>query len=310
MSRKMPSTADLIEGELRLRGLRYYYRFSQHPQPEFSPTLFVSGAFQTMDSWTRFAKAFRPHTSVILIDPPGMGRSDLLPATYDVDFLADCILQLIDELGCDKVNVVAASYGTPAAFRLAQLAPQRLTRVVLAGTMKQIPDHIQGTVRESIATALRGDRSLLADQVVEGLLCRDVSLPVQRRQLAERVLRAGLMSMSDMELKQYAENSTRLLENRPLDVTHKVQQPEVLAFTGEHDTFTIPEHCREVAATFERGWFTTIKQADHLFHIEQFDVVLNLLMRFMRGSLPEPVEGCTPFVSLSQEKDLSFPAAG
>lgn len=263
-----------------------------HAAPEFAPTLFVSGAFQTMDSWAKFARAFRPHTTVLLVDPPGMGQSDLLPSEFGVDFLAECILQLIDALGLDRINIVAASYGTPAAFRLAQLHPERLEHVVLAGTMKRIPEHIQDKVWESIETALRGDCALLADQVVDGLLCRDLSLPVERRGLAERVLRAGLTRMSDVGLRQYAANSTRLIEHDPLDVDQRVRGPEVLAFTGEHDCFTIPEDCREVAKTFERGWFTTIDRADHLFHIEQFDVVIELLMQFMRDSLGEPIPGC------------------
>lgn len=281
-------------GWLEREGLRYQYRVMRHSAPEFPPTLFVSGAFQTMDSWARFARAFQPHTTVLLVDPPGMGQSDLLPAHFGVDFLAECLLHLMDGLGYERINVVAASYGTPAAFRLAQLHPDRLERVVLAGTMKRIPDHIQGKVRESIETALRGDLETWGDQVVEGLLCRDLSLPVERRTLSERVLRGGLARMSDHELQQYAENSTRLIEHEPLDVGLRIRGPEVLAFTGEHDCFTIPADCREVARTFERGWFTTIDRADHLFHIEQFDVVVELLLRFARGTLGEHAPGCAP----------------
>jgi hypothetical protein len=33
--------------------------------------MFVGGAFMTMEFWTRFARAFVPHTTVILVDPPG-----------------------------------------------------------------------------------------------------------------------------------------------------------------------------------------------------------------------------------------------
>lgn len=288
-------------GTLELEGLKYHYRRSRHPAPSFAPTLFVSGAFQTMDSWARFARGFRPHTTVLLVDPPGMGQSDLLPSHFGVDFLAECILQLIDALGYERINVVAASYGTPAAFRLAQLHPERLDHVVLAGTMKRIPDHIQDKVWESIETARRGDRELLADQVVDGLLCRDLSLPVDRRRVSERVLRGGLVRMGDTELRQYAENSTRLIEHEPLDVDQVVRGPEILAFTGEHDCFTIPSDCLEVAQTFERGWFTTVERADHLFHIEQFDVVLDMLLRFMRGQLSGAVPGCGPLIRWGAE---------
>ena len=127
-------------------GLRFCHRVLHHPDPAFPPTLFVSGAFQTMDSWARFARAFQPHTTVVLVDPPGMGRSAVLPAEAGLDVLAACLHRVLDELGLAQVTVVAASYGTPAAYRLAQLHPDRVARVVLAGTMRQIPPHLRARV--------------------------------------------------------------------------------------------------------------------------------------------------------------------
>ena len=65
-------------------------------------------------------------------------------------------------------------------------------------------------------------------------------------------------------------------------------------FTGEHDPFTAPHEGRAVAEAFSRAWFTTIDRAGHLFHIEQFEVVLDLLLRFMQGELRGPAPGCGP----------------
>ena len=278
-----PSTRTADDRWLEHQGLRYCYRRLSHPHPQFTPTLFLSGAFQTMDSWGRFANLFAPYTTVLLMDPPGMGRSDLLPPEFGVDFLAECVGRLVDATGLDRINIVAASYGTPAAYRFAQLYPDRVEQIVLAGTMKEIPDHIRDRVEASVATALSGNRQLLAEQVVDGLLCRDPHLPIDRRAVAERVLRSGLMRMSDVELRQYAANTTRLLQHDPLDVRTRVKGPKALVFTGEHDCFTIPERCREVAAAFESGIFTTIPRADHLLHLQQFDLVGALLLRFMQG---------------------------
>lgn len=81
----------------------------EHFAPRFTPTLFVSGAFQTMDSWARFARAFAEHTTVLLCDPPGMGTSDLLPAEVGVDFLAGCLEQVLDESGNRPRSTVGVS---------------------------------------------------------------------------------------------------------------------------------------------------------------------------------------------------------
>lgn len=275
-------------------GRRYCYRVIPHPCPEFEPTLFLSGAFQTMESWARFARAFAPFTTVVLVDPPGMGRSDVLPADVGLDFLAHTIRQVMDDSRIERLNIIAASYGTPAAYRFTQLHPDRVARVVLAGTMREVPRHLRDRLAQSVAAALDGNRELLANQVVAGLLCHDAGVTIDRRAVAERVLRTGLLRMSDAQLWQYAANTRRLLEHPPLDLRHAVRGPEALVFTGEHDCFTVPAQCREVADAFERSWFTTVRRADHLFHIEQFDVVSGLLLRFLRGRLGKGAPGCSP----------------
>jgi pimeloyl-ACP methyl ester carboxylesterase len=75
-----------------------------------------------------------------------MGRSEPLPPEFGIDFLAECILRIADTHELEQINVIAASYGTPTAFRFAQLHPERVGKVVLAGTMKEIPRHIRDQV--------------------------------------------------------------------------------------------------------------------------------------------------------------------
>ncbi len=287
-----------LEYELQYGCARYQYRVIKHPAPEFEPVLFVSGAFQTMDSWTRFARTFAPHTTVLLVDPPGMGRSGVLPPEYGADFLAECLRQMLEHQGLDRVNVAAASYGTPAALRLAQRFPERVGRIALAGTMKEIPRRLRARVAESVFAALAGNRTVLADMVIEGLLSSDPTVRVDRRDLAERVLRTGVRKMTNLELRQYAANTRRLLHHESIEL-HHTPGPEALVFTGEHDTFTTPEDCREVAASFDRAWFTTILNADHLVHVEQFEVVVELLLQFMRGRLHAGQPGCSRVDDLS-----------
>ncbi|MBM3925088.1 MAG: alpha/beta hydrolase [SAR202 cluster bacterium] len=184
---------EALESATSRDGLRFYHRIIPHPQPEFLPVLFVSGAFQTMDSWARFARVFARHTTVLLVDPPGMGQSGVLPPSHGVDFLAGCLKQVLDERGIDRANVVAASYGTPSAFRMAQLYPDRVARVALGGTMRELPVHLRKRIADTVETALRGDRVLLADKIVEGMLCHDPDRPIDRRDLAARVLGAAFV---------------------------------------------------------------------------------------------------------------------
>lgn len=267
-------------------GLRFSHRIIPHGAPRFTPTLFVSGAFQTMDSWARFARMFAPETTVLLVDPPGMGSSDLLPAEVGIDFLAACLEQVLEEHGIERVSVVAASYGTPSAYQFARLHPERVDRLALVGTMQELPRHLRERIAGTVAIARRGDRNHLAEEVVDGMLCHDPEKTIDRREYAARVLRSGILRMTDAELLKYAANTERLLGHTSLDLSGLIAGPEALVFTGEHDRFTPPGECRRVAAAFEHGWFTTVRRADHLLHLQQWDTVIDLLLRFMARELP------------------------
>lgn len=280
-------------------GLSFSHRFIEHPEPQFAPTLFVSGAFQTMDSWSRFARTFARRTTVLLVDPPGMGASDLLPSDVGVDFLAGCLTQVLDEWEIERAHVVAASYGTPTAFRLAQTRPERVDRVALVGTMKALPVHLRARIAGTIELARRGEREALAAECIDGMLCQDAAREIDRRELAARVLRGSIIRMSDAELLKYAANTERLLNHAPLDVETAVRGPEALVFTGEHDVFTYPDACREVGTAFEKGWSTTILRADHVCHLQQWDAVIALLLRFAsRTLLTGAAEGWGPLEPL------------
>lgn len=285
-------TMSIEERWTQRSGLRFAHRIRRHAAPRFTPTLFVSGAFQSMDSWTRFMRAFAPQTTVLLVDPPGMGRSDPLPAEVGVDFLADCLEQVLDEHGIERANIVAASYGTPSAFELARTRPERVERLMLAGTMRELPAHRRERIAHTIELARRREREALADEVVSGMLCHDPMLAIERRKAAARVLRASVLRMSDLDLDKYAANTERLLTAPPLDVSATIVGPEVLAFTGEHDVFTPPAENRRVAAAFARAWFTTVRFADHLFHLQRAETVASLLVRFAGRALgPNGVPG-------------------
>ena len=91
--------------------------------------------------------------------------------------------------------------------------------------------------------------------------------------------------MDGDDLRRYVWNTQRLLALDALDLARPPRVP-TLVFTGEHDPFTPPERCRRVARHIPGARFTTIEQADHVFHLERFDEALRLLMEFVDEASP------------------------
>ena len=269
-------------------GFSYAYKAFEVQGDSKPPTLMLFGAFQSFQSWNGFVKAFLAQgRSVLLLALPGTGESEPLPPEYDIEFLADSIRLLLDHVGLEKASIIAPSYSSPAAYSFAQQHPGRIRNLQLCGTMQRIPAPLTPYVERSISLMEEGNMEQFASEVLgltgpsagHGLLCADPSKVIARRKLALRILYSQLLNLSNDDKLRYKYNTYRLLRQRSFDLEHPPAVP-VLMFTGEHDTFTEASLCRRIAAHIPEARFTTILEADHMFHLEQFDTTAELFYRF------------------------------
>ena len=278
--------------KLNYQGYDYFYRVIENKNNNFEPTFFISGAFQNMDSWKKYVNYFSCETTVILTDLPGTGKSDTVYENVSLDFFSDALFKIVKDIAVQNFYLVSASYGTPIAYTFAQNYPELVSKLVLAGTMREIPIHVKERILESLRLAEMNLMEEFADFVIrEGFLCLDQSRHIKKRELTKRVLYSELKNMTNDALEKYIMNTKRLLSYESLDLSNS-PNVKTLIFTGEYDVFTLPEYCREIAASLSDSIFTSIKNADHLFHIEQFNTTLELLLRFVKGLPLENIEGC------------------
>ena len=47
-----------------------------------------------------------------------------------------------------------------------------------------------------------------------------------------------------------------------------------------------------MASVFERAWYTSVRHADHLFHLQQPDAVIELIFRFVARTLGPGATDC------------------
>jgi len=274
-------------------GFTYYYRVIKNTHNTADPIFFISGAFQNMDSWKKFIKYFSAERTVILIDLPGAGRSDFLPPGKGLDFLANSIYKVLCKQSISKCCLMAASYGAPIAYRFAQKYPQVLSGLVLGGTMKEIPSHLRKLSIHSLYLAENNQMEEFASLVINKLLCTDETKFIARRKLTQRLIYSQLKNMSVDDIAKFVSNTRRLLTDKPLDF---INSPKIrtLIFTGEHDVFTLPQYGREMAAEFQNAAFTTVKHCDHLLHLQQFPVIIELINKFSKKMSIEGITGCNP----------------
>ncbi len=273
-------------------GFNYYYRIihsAMRPKGR-PPILLLSGAFQDKNSWKKYITAFCQDCRIILVDLPGAGDSDLLPYTYDLAFLTEALRKIVIELQVDKIDLICVSYGTPIGYSFAKKYPEKISHLILMGTMKKIPDEVWDATRYAVLKVQENKMHEFAVHVINTLTYREDPGKINNSKLVERILYGALVKMNEDHKKKFIENTTRLLVQPPLDISGTMNTKSLIV-TGEYDVYTKPGYCREIAQSIRNSVFLTVKNADHLFHLEQYPVTVEVIQSFIRDASMESIEG-------------------
>ena len=101
------------------------------------PLVMLHGGGPGASAWSNFGAAlpgFAEQFRTLLVDQPGFGGSDKPEVVGNYyRHSADYVIQLLDELGIDRVHLLGNSLGGGTAMRLALSYPDRVGRLVLMG---------------------------------------------------------------------------------------------------------------------------------------------------------------------------------
>ncbi|MGP3982713.1 alpha/beta fold hydrolase [Streptomyces sp. KR80] len=293
-SGSLPLRPDQVEERsLTFGGFRYTCRIVHQSVPETVPLLLLGGSSQNRYAWVRHEKWLAPLCSLITVDLPGYGESDFLPERYGIDFLAATVRHMLTEIRVPEVNLLGACFGGAIALRFAQHYPQYVKRLALGGVTMTIPDDYAESVPRWLRMLERGEMAQSAEALVAKFMAPPGAGHVRKQAAVARLLYRQFMSQTPEELRMMAEHNTRLLRHEWYRA-EPVPAVPTLVFTGEHDVLTTPEMGREVAASLPAAQFLTIKESDHLVHVERMAEFADMMGRFCTGRPTDDLPYCTP----------------
>ena len=192
------------------------------------------------------------------------------------DCLADCANQYIGQ----PFYMVACSYGTAAALDFASKHSRLLKRLVLAGSMRHIPDADWPRMLNLAMLCMSSDNAF-GEQYIQ-LLCSDKCCS-KRQQAIQRAIIRNARKFSVEQRRCFTNNTLRLLTS----FVPKVEQIHcpTLCFTGEYDPYTTPKLCEELAEAIPLGEFATMADSDHLFIYDKPQESMDLILQFLTADM-------------------------
>lgn len=261
----------------RLAGYTYWSRRTFSDTPRIAPVVLIGGALHRKEDWGRVEQGLLAFADVICPDLPGWGDADLLPTYLGPDIPAEALVRLLDDLGIKRANVFAGSYGSSVGYRLAYSHPERIARMVLAGTMGGVPAASRPMMRAAVALAESGPRERFGPAAVDALMSPHPD--IASKAVVRRILSMRFGSADEADLAKFVANTNRLLSRDLIDPSIPPAVPTLFT-TGEHDSLTPPERCRELAFTCPESWYVELARADHLIHLERPTQLVDLMSRF------------------------------
>jgi pimeloyl-ACP methyl ester carboxylesterase len=122
---------------------------------EGPPVVLFNGIGAHVEMWHPMERALEG-MRIVSFDAPGTGRSDTRCLPTAMPCLARMAGKLLDQVGLTKFDLVGYSFGGALAQQFALQSPQRVRRLVLAGTMPGwggVPGHLGAML--STGTPLR-----------------------------------------------------------------------------------------------------------------------------------------------------------
>jgi len=238
--------------------------------------VFIPGNLQEIETIKDFNDGFSEHFDYHVLELPGTGMTEPLHPSYNINFLSGCLAEFVDRHIDKPFYLVTCSYATALALEYAKIDSSKIKKLVLAGSMEEIPEEEWPTVLGLMADCLRDPKRFAVD-FLDLLTAEGVDIP--RLSLIKKATCRKASRYTENQFRCFIFNSIRLMSYRAsgLDV---IQCP-TLCFTGEHDPYVKPERCRALAKSIPHSDFALIPNTDHLFHIEKPFETIKLIASFL-----------------------------
>lgn len=246
---------DTVLGRIRLR------IGGSGPAMLFWPSLLMNGTL-----WTGQAAHFADRFQAILVDPPGHGDSAPLTGSFTFDQCAQVIIEILDDLGVDRVHLIGNSWGGMIGGTFAALHPDRIGIAVLMNATAS-PSGLRQKVEYGFLTRsaqlIGGLRGPLVGPVIDAFLG-----PTAKREKPEVVATVTELARQ-VNFSSGRHAVTSVVPRRPdqRELFGRIRTPVLVVAGAEDATFPVTE-TEAMADSIPGARFVVLEQSAHLAALE------------------------------------------
>lgn len=239
----------------------------------------LHGYLESSDVWRDIIPELARFSRVITMDLPGAGESDVFGSEHTMEFMADAVRSLMDELAIEKVMIVGHSLGGYVALAFLELFPDRLRCYCLFHSHPMADtDEVIANRKREIKIVESGKKDIIYP----------VNIPKMFADCNLEKFETELEYMKEVASRIPAEGIIALIKgmiSRPsrLDLLEKGEVP-LLYILGRMDNYIPYELFNIIIRMPKNAELVTFENSGHLGFIEEKEKTVNVLREFFENN--------------------------
>lgn len=228
-------------------------------------------------AWMNQTSVFSESFQVITIDNRDSGYSITNDEQYQIEDLADDVVELLDHLSIDKAHIVGTSMGSFIAQEFALKYPERTRKLVLCNTTANMAQFNGITFASHFRDIKKTNPHSLPQtyalwNMTPKLLCNAIVM-----QHIYSILEDLLSPLSEAGYSRQAEAINNF---NVIDRIHQITAP-TMVMVSEFDILTPPRFGEEIANKIPHAHLATISHAGHGAVFETPEIVNRFIVEFV-----------------------------
>jgi len=228
--------------------------------------VFVHGAGGSSSIWFLQIKEFIKHFNVLLVDLRGHGKSKGLPAPkglyrYDFEDITRDILEVLDSLKIKNAHFIGISLGTILIRNLSELAPERVTSMIMGGAI------IRLNIRAKVLVALGNIFKSVVPYMWLYTFFAWIIMPSERHKKSRLLFVNEAKKVAQKEFMRWF---TLTYEITPLLKYFEEKDTAIptLYLMGDEDHMFLPA-VRYIVTKHTNSWLEVIENSGHVCNVDQ-----------------------------------------